>query len=48
MTTRYVLYLQPDAEMADLYRHAADAYLATPYTERDAGFDLFVKTTTML
>jgi len=47
-TARHVLYLQPDAEMVNLYRHAAESYLATPYTERDAGFDLFVKTTTML
>ena len=47
-SSTHVLYLQPDAEMVNLYRHAAEAYLAAPYTERDAGFDLFVKTTTML
>jgi len=36
-----VLYLQPDPEMVSLYKAAAEAYLATPYGERDAGFDLF-------
>jgi dUTP pyrophosphatase len=36
-----VLYLQVDPEMVSLYKAAADSYLATPYAERDAGFDLF-------
>jgi dUTP pyrophosphatase len=45
---RHTLYLQPDAEMIPFYKAAAEAYLAVPYTERDAGFDLYVKATTML
>jgi len=45
---RHILYLQPDVEMVDTYKEAATAYLATPYLERDAGFDLFAKQTTML
>ena len=44
---RHVLYIQPDPEMVELYRAAADAYVAVPYHERDAGFDLFVKNQTL-
>jgi dUTP pyrophosphatase len=47
-SNRHILYLQPDVEMVDTYKAAATAYLATPYLERDAGFDLFAKQTTML
>ena len=47
-SNRHILYLQPDVEMVDIYKEAATAYLATPYLERDAGFDLFAKQTTML
>ena len=36
-----ILYLQVDPDMVPLYKAAADSYLATPYAERDAGFDLY-------
>ena len=45
---RHVLYLQPESELVSQYKAAADSYLATPYEQRDAGFDLFVKATTRL
>jgi len=47
-SVRHVLYIQPDPEMVSQYRAAADAYLAVPYGERDAGFDLSNKEFTML
>jgi dUTP pyrophosphatase len=37
--TMYVLYIQTD-EAKEFYTAAAGAYLAKPYGERDAGFDL--------
>ena len=38
----YILYIQPENEEAEkFYKAAADAYLAKPYEQRDAGFDLF-------
>jgi dUTP pyrophosphatase len=37
------LFLQPDPEMVAIYKSAAEAYLAVPYAERDAGFDLYTK-----
>jgi dUTP pyrophosphatase len=42
-----VLYLQPEPDMVSLYKAAADSYLATPYAERDAGFDLFTNQKTV-
>jgi dUTP pyrophosphatase len=42
-----ILYLQPMPEMVSLYKAAADSYLATPYGERDAGFDLFTNQKTV-
>ena len=41
---RHVLYIQAEPELVSQYKAAAEAYLATPYEQRDAGFDLFVKT----
>jgi len=41
-----VLYLQPDSDMVSLYKAAARSYLAVPYAERDAGFDLFTNQST--
>jgi dUTP pyrophosphatase len=38
-----ILYLQPDPEMVSIYTAAAEAYLAVPYADRDAGFDLYTK-----
>ena len=38
--TMYVLYIQSDEAKA-LYTAMATAYLSKPYTERDAGFDLY-------
>lgn len=37
----YILYIQPDSSSVMAYKAAADAYMAKPYAERDAGFDLF-------
>lgn len=37
----YVLYIVPTPDTRDLYIEAAAKYLAKPYGERDAGFDLF-------
>jgi len=48
VSIRNVLYLQPEPELISQYKAAADAYLATPYEQRDAGFDLFVKNKTRL
>jgi len=41
-TTMLVLYLVPDdPATAEMYKKQADAYMAKPKGERDAGFDLF-------
>lgn len=37
----YILYIQPDSSAVAAYTSAAEAYMAKPYGERDAGFDLF-------
>jgi dUTP pyrophosphatase len=37
----YTLYICPTEEMKETYSTAAAAYLSKPYTERDAGFDVF-------
>ena len=44
---QHILYIQADPEMKSFYMSAAESYLAVPYHERDAGFDLFVKTQTI-
>jgi len=38
--TMYILYLIPDPSVEARYRETAAAYLAKPFVERDAGFDL--------
>ena len=44
----FVLYIVPEhAEAAALYKKQADAYLAKPRGERDAGFDLYSVTTSI-
>jgi len=38
----YILYIQPEnASAAEFYKQQAAAYLAKPYGERDAGFDMY-------
>lgn len=37
----YILYITPNDASKAAYEAAAAAYLAKPYRERDAGFDLF-------
>lgn len=38
----YVLYIVPKSdETRDMYIHGANSYMAKPYEERDAGFDLY-------
>jgi len=38
----YILYIQPEnSSAAAWYKEQAASYLAKPYTERDAGFDLY-------
>ena len=37
----YILYVQPDVALTAAYSTLAEAYLAKPYAERDAGFDLY-------
>jgi len=44
----YILYIQPETPQAyALYKQQAAAYLATPYHERDAGFDLYCEAATI-
>lgn len=45
-TMPYILYLLPTETSRAMYESAAAAYNARPYTERDAGFDLFSASTT--
>lgn len=37
----YVLYLKVAPEFLEFYKKGAEAYLAKPFAERDAGFDLY-------
>jgi len=43
----YVLYLVPSADTHDLYVRGAETYMAKPYGERDAGFDLYCEARTL-
>ena len=40
----YVLYLKVAPEFVEIYEKGAEAYLAKPFAERDAGFDLYCPT----
>jgi len=44
----YVLYIQPEnTSAAEFYKQQAAAYLAKPYCDRDAGFDMYSEAATV-